>query len=619
MTLGESASENAVNVVLAAYHQAVDAGQAPNRADFLAQHPEMSDELRAYFADLDQVESLARPLPEVAQPSPPHAGQAMTDTGGNDGRPETRADQVADLGEYELLEEIGRGGMGVVYKARQRGAERLVAVKMILAGQLATPADMHRFEHEARVVARLDHPNIVPLVSFSAEGERHYFSMKLIEGGSLSARIRQFTGRFREIGKLMVSVARAVHYAHQRAILHRDLKPANILLDQQGTPHITDFGLAKAVAGDGCETSAGAILGTASYMAPEQAEGKQNLTTAAHIYALGAILYELLTGRPPFQGANTLDTLRQVVEQEPIRPRLIQPKIPRDLEVICLKCLQKHPALRYPSAEALAEDLEGWLHFRPIKARQTTVVQQAYRWYRRNRAASLAVAAALAVGLALSAFWLKDFLSRPSAERLAVYRDDMGRAQRAFKDADGGKLRRLLDKQRPSCWNWQDPRDEEWYDLDVKAQCFLWRFPARLDSAWFTRYGRVEPCKWSADSQRLAILLVGDISDLAVEIDPQEVKSWTVTNTQTARWASLLVIWDAAGGVQFSTYSLDEKYLGDWDSTGKKIGVSRQPLEPGRPETIVANEPIWSPDRRRFAVLDPVQKAVSVWRPSVND
>jgi len=320
--------------------------------------------------------------------------------------------------------------------------------------------------------------------------------MKLIEGGNLAAKLQSLKGNYGDAARLLAKVARAVHYAHQRGILHRDLKPANILLDQQGTPHVADFGLAKALCGDGFQTHTGAIVGTASYMAPEQAEGKRPLTTAADVYALGAILYELLTGRPPFRGTSTLETLRQVIEQQPIRSRRIVPTIPRDLEVICLKCLQKYAARRYPSAEVLADDLERWVERRPITARRTNVVQRAYHWCRRNRVAALGVATALGVFLAFFTFWLKDSLSPASAKPVPGYHDylqyhhDMQLARDALIGGDVDEVRRLLDRQPPSV------RDDEWYELDAESKHFLLRFLLPLQPSWKPISG--EPSDWGA-------------------------------------------------------------------------------------------------------------------------
>jgi tRNA A-37 threonylcarbamoyl transferase component Bud32 len=275
--------------------------------------------------------------------------------------------------------------MGIVYKARQISLKRIVALKMIRAGQLASPEDVRRFRIEAENAATLDHPNIVPIYEVGEREGQHYFTMKRIAGGSLAQNLGLFAHSSRAGARLVAKVARAVHHAHQRGILHRDLKPPNILLDARGRPHVTDFGLAKRVEGDAGMTQTGVAVGTPSYMAPEQAAGKKHLTTAVDVYGLGTILYELLTGRPPFWAPTVVETLRLVLEQEPARPRTFNPRLDRDLETICLKCLQKDPGQRYTSAEALAEDLDYWLAGEPIEGRRTSIAGRAIKWTRRNR------------------------------------------------------------------------------------------------------------------------------------------------------------------------------------------------------------------------------------------
>jgi len=316
---------------------------------------------------------------------------------------------LGDYGDYELIEEIARGGMGVVCRARQKSLNRIVAVKLILIGQWAGPAHIERFKAEAEAAARLDHPNIVPIYEIGEQDGQHFFSMKLIEGQSLatvaasrrSAAIspNQSAALLRDAATMVAKIARAVHYAHQRRVLHRDLKPTNILIDAQGEPYLTDFGLAKVIERASSLTHTAAVLGTPSYMAPEQASGKaKQVTTAADIYSLGAVLYELLTGRPPFIGETPLETLDLVRESQPTPPRSIQPNVDRDLETICLKCLRKEPERRYGSAEALAEDLERWLEGKPVLARPVTPLERLWLWSRRKPAiATLAATVALLV------------------------------------------------------------------------------------------------------------------------------------------------------------------------------------------------------------------------------
>ena len=291
---------------------------------------------------------------------------------------------IASFGDYELLTEIARGGMGVVYKARLTNLNRIVALKMIQAGRLATDAEVKRFRMEAEAAAHLEHPNIVTIYGVGEHEGLLYFTMRFIDGPNLAQEIALRPSRFTpsEIASLLIKVSRAVHYAHQRGILHRDLKPANILIDAQGEPHITDYGLAKQIESASDLTLSGAVIGTPNYMAPEQAAGKNKLvTTASDVYSLGAILYELLTGCPPFHAETPLETMRQVVEQEPRLPPAA--RIDRDLVTICLKCLQKGPAQRYASAEALADDLERWLRREPIRARPSSVWEQGVKWARR--------------------------------------------------------------------------------------------------------------------------------------------------------------------------------------------------------------------------------------------
>jgi serine/threonine protein kinase/WD40 repeat protein len=317
------------------------------------------------------------------------------------GKPAPIASMTASarLSNYESLVEIARGGMGVVYRARDVKLNRTVALKMILTGHLATGVEVERFKVEAEAAARLEHPNIVPIYEIGFEGGRHFFTMKFVEGGSLGAAIAGRPIDLSRAAALLGKVAHAVHYAHQRGILHRDLKPNNILLDTRGEPLLTDFGLAKIAGHVGALTQSLAVMGSANYMAPEQARGEASqLTTAADVYSLGAVLYETLTGQPPFTGDSIVDILRRVVEEEPVWPSVLNPSVDRDLETICCKCLEKNPAHRYTSAEQLALDLERWLRREPVLARHASTLDRIRKWAKR-KPAHAALAAVVLVAL----------------------------------------------------------------------------------------------------------------------------------------------------------------------------------------------------------------------------
>jgi serine/threonine-protein kinase len=306
---------------------------------------------------------------------------------------------LAEFGDYELLEEIGRGGQGVVYRAHQKSLNRTVALKVIGLGHWATEAHLKRFRREAEAAASLEHPGIVPIHEVGEREGTCYFSMGFIEGDQLDEVVRREPMPVRRAAELIAKVARTVHYAHEHNILHRDIKPGNILLDAKGEPHLTDFGLARLVETESTITRTMEVLGTPSYMAPEQAVGNNAAITSANVYGLGAVFYQLLTGHPPFAGGTTFETVRLVLDTEPRQPRLLSPKIDRDLNTICLKCLEKDPKRRYASALALAEDLERWLKHEPIRARRTGIFTRGKKWLRRNP--SIAVMAAMLLVLAV--------------------------------------------------------------------------------------------------------------------------------------------------------------------------------------------------------------------------
>ena len=326
------------------------------------------------------------------------------------------AKTLANFGDYELLEEIGRGGQGVVYRARQKSLNRTVALKVIGLGHWATQAHLKRFRLEAEAAASLEHPGIVPIHEVGERDGSCYFSMKFVEGGQLDAVAKREPMPIRRAVELIAKLARTVHYAHEHGILHRDIKPGNILLDQEGEPHLTDFGLARLVETESTVTRTLEALGTPSYMAPEQAIGNNaQLTAATDVYGLGAVFYQLLTGHPPFAGGTTYETIRLLLDTEPRQPRLWNPKSDRDLSTICLKCLEKDPKRRYSSALALAEDLERWLKHEPIRAHRTGVFTHARKWVRRNLSVAAMAAMLLALAVPLGVMiWKSDGLFRAS-------------------------------------------------------------------------------------------------------------------------------------------------------------------------------------------------------------
>src|SRR5499425_44935 len=288
---------------------------------------------------------------------------------------------LAELGDYELLEEVGRGGQGVVFRARQKSLNRIVALKVIGLGQWATPAHLRRFRLEAEAAASLDHPCIVPIYEVGERDGQCYFSMKFVEGGQLDEVVRHSPMSIRQAAELIAKVARTVHYAHEHGILHRDIKPRNILLDAKGEPLLTDFGLARLVEAESTVTRTKEVMGTPSYMAPQQAMGNNAaVSSATDVYGLGAVLYQLLTGHPPFAGRTTYETIELLLDTEPGPPRSLNPKIDREISTICLKCLEKDPKHRYSSALALAEDLEHWLKHEPIRAQSTGIFTRGRKW-----------------------------------------------------------------------------------------------------------------------------------------------------------------------------------------------------------------------------------------------
>jgi tetratricopeptide (TPR) repeat protein/tRNA A-37 threonylcarbamoyl transferase component Bud32 len=334
---------------------------------------------------------------------------------------------------YKILEKLGEGGMGVVYKARQQGLNRLVALKMIVGGSRARADLLARFRTEAEAVARLRHPNILQIYDIGEVGGLPFLSLELLEGGDLDDRLAGTPQPCRQAAELVATLARAVHAAHQARIVHRDLKPTNVRFTADGVPKITDFGLAKRLESDSGQTESGAVMGTPSYMAPEQARGQsKNVGPAADVYALGAILYEMLTGRPPFKGATPVETLRQVIDDDPVPPSRLVPRLARDIETVCLKCLHKEPRKRYDSALDLAEDLDRYRRGDTIQARRTPVWERGVKWTRRRPVAAMFVGLGLLtfLGLTLGGALFERY------QRLRLVQRD----ERFFRDEDRGMV-----------------------------------------------------------------------------------------------------------------------------------------------------------------------------------
>lgn len=429
---------------------------------------------------MENLETRSRPTAEPA--AAPWANQGAT---------------PKQFGDYEILGELGRGGMGVVYRARQVKADRLVALKVIASGSSASPVRIERFRTEVRAVANLDHPNIVPVYEVGEHDGRAYFSMKLIEGKTLAAAIaegesqiafqagkspREFRDSLHRIARLMAVLAHTVHYAHERGVLHRDLKPGNVLLDAGGTPHLTDFGLAKIIESESGITRTQDLMGTPNYMAPEQARGKsREITTAADVYGLGAILYELLTGRPPFQEATPMAILHDLLHSAPVPPSSFLSGAARDPETICLKCLEKEPRRRYPTAAALADDLERFARGEPIHARPASRAEKFVSWCRREpRLASLAAALVIVFGLGFAGVvwqWRRAehtaqrerqeherAEAEASSARRHLYAADINLARRACEEGNALRALELLAAQRPQPGQ-EDLRGFEWYYL----------------------------------------------------------------------------------------------------------------------------------------------------------
>jgi WD40 repeat protein/tRNA A-37 threonylcarbamoyl transferase component Bud32 len=465
----EDGEPDAVDSIVADYLDTLDRGQAPARAEWLARHAEHAEELGRFLDDLESLSPHRHPTANIHKDTfaPSSISSPRSLLAKTQGLEATLAHRItsattlatgipsSDFGEYELLEVIARGGMGIVFKARHKKLERVVALKMILAGQLASEHDIQRFRLEAQAAGRLDHPGIVPIYEVGEEQGLHYFTMALVEGSSLAERLSDGPLPPRTAARLARDLAGAIQFAHQNGIIHRDLKPANILLDRQDQPKLTDFGLAKRVDDANNMTGTGQILGTPTCMSPEQAAGdSRNIGPASDVYGLGALLFAMLTGRPPFQAATPLETLVHVISVEPTRPRALNPSVPRDLETICLKCLEKSPGKRYATAAALAEDLDRFLNDHPIQARPAGKIEKAYRWYRRRPViGTMAAALALlliAVPLLLAGLW-QEAKARADVEAAGHKKEVAAREKEASarqKEAEARRKIEVLERER---------------------------------------------------------------------------------------------------------------------------------------------------------------------------
>lgn len=469
-----SERERRLGQIVFEYLEQVDRGEEPCRHRWLMAYPDFAQELAEFLDDRERMDaafgSVGRVCRCFGDPGSPHVMDTISlPPQGGVGQGPTPFPAVAG---YELLGELGRGGMGVVYRARQTNPHRLVALKMLRQDCIPSAEDVGRFCREAEAVASLDHPNIAPIYEVGRHAGRLYYTMKLIEGGGLDRHLGRFGADPRAAVMLLEGVAAAVCHAHQRGLIHRDIKPSNILLDGDGRPYLTDFGLSRHIQEDLNLTRTGQVLGTPTYIAPEQIRGQpQMITSRTDIYGLGAVLYTLLTGRPPFEGKNAYEVLERVAETAPRSPRRLNPRVDRDLETICLKCLEKDPAKRYGCAGELGEDLARWLARRPVQARRASRWERARRWCARYPLISGLVALVILLMGGVIALLLihQDRVGRYQyVTEQHLYAANIRLAQVAWNNSNLGRTLELLAATQPAPGQW-DFRSFEWYYLSRLA------------------------------------------------------------------------------------------------------------------------------------------------------
>jgi eukaryotic-like serine/threonine-protein kinase len=623
----------------------LDRGETADRMQFLADHPDLAEELRAYFDDADAVEAIAGSTlgwtqhgtqPGLdATPVPPH------------------------FGGFEILREIGRGGMGVVYLARQEGLNRLACVKVLLSGPHAGEAEVRRFQREAEAAAALPHPNIVAIYEVGRCDGQHYLAMEYVEGRTLGELVRDGPLPSDRAAGYVRTIAEALDHAHRRGILHRDLKPSNVMVDADGRPRVTDFGLARRLDLGAGETQASAIVGTPAYMSPEQAAGgRGGVGPASDVYSLGAVLYELVTGRPPFQGETPLDTLLQVRGTEPLRPGLLNPKVPPDLETVCLKCLEKDPVRRYATASDLADELGRFLDRRPIRARRAGVLRQATRWCRRHPAPAALVATVLAsalvaAGLAFQTSYAYKSVRAALVDKEGALREAEDARASALHERDAARGHLYVAQIRRAWDAWQAGDLEALDDVlaawkskagDADLRGWEWSYLRGLGHQELTSFsdsaGPLRAVAWDGAGRRVAaagddrIIRIWDVASGEVVCRLQghtgavNAVSWGPAGSRLASASEdgSVRVWEVAtgrpvsvrrvshGAVRSVHWSADGRKIvagGDWGVSAWDEGLARTASAPGMAVPF-ATAVAWSPAGDRLAAGGD-DGAVHVW------